>query len=136
MPKVTALTDEIRQQMLLRVRAAPECKHALERLSGEVLEIRIIGHPVYRLAFRDGDVHLGPSAEPTIGAEGSVEVIDAILEGRLDPLAAMLMRKLKTKIDPLRGPLLRTILRASINETKSDMGWERVIGRVPAANGQ
>jgi len=128
---VISLTDEVRQQMLLRIRTAPECKPALEKLCGEVLQIRITGVADYRLAFRDGSVELDPNAEPTILAEGPVEVIDSILAGKLDPLAAIMTRKLKAKVDPLRGPLLRTVLRAGIRGDSHDMGWERVIGRAP-----
>jgi putative sterol carrier protein len=123
----------MRQQMLLRIRTAPECKSALQRLAGEVLQIRITGLTEYRLAFRDGGVELDPEAEPTIFAEGSVEVIDAILAGKLDPLAAILTRRLKAKMDPVRGPLLRTILRAGIRGESHDMGWDRVIGKLPSA---
>jgi len=128
--KVATLSDEARQQMLLRVRSAPECKAALERLAGEVLELRITGLTSYKLAFRDSSVCLDPSATPTMVAEGSVEVIDAILSGKLDPLVAILTRRLKAKLDPARGPLFRTILRAGIKAEPDDMGWDRVIGKI------
>lgn len=131
MMRVAELTDETREQMLLRIRNTPECRPALEKLGGEVLEIRVTGHAVYRLAFRDGTVELDPNAEPTIAAEGAVDVIDSILQGRLDPLAAILTRKLKARIDPIRGPLLRTVLRAGLRSEAEDMGWDRVIGKVP-----
>jgi len=127
--KVATLSHEVRQQMLLRVRSAPECKAALEQLAGEVLEIRITGVTSYKLVFRDSNVYLDPSATPTIVAEGSVEVIDAMLSGQLDPLVAILTRRLKAKLDPARGPLLRTILRAGIKPEPNDMGWDRVIGK-------
>jgi hypothetical protein len=128
---VTLISDEGAQAMLTRIREAPECRRALATLSGEVLEIRITGYRTYRLAFRNGGVELDPTSTPTIAAEASIEVADAIMEGRLDPLVAMLTRRLKAKIDPIRGPLLRTILRAGTAARPTDMGWERVIGRAP-----
>lgn len=134
--KLALLTDEMREQMLLRARSAPECRAALEAMSGEVLELRILGHRTYRLAFRNGSIDLDPEAEPTIVTEAKPEVIDAILEGRLDPLHAMLLRRLKTTIDPRRGPLLRTILRASLGSTTGDMSWERALGKDPRSRRQ
>jgi hypothetical protein len=127
----TLVTDDSVQQVLRRIREAPDCRRALEKLSGDVLDIIVTGHSVYRLVFSDGDVHLDPSATATISVEGSAEVIDAIFCGTLDPLVAMLTRRLKTRIDPVRGPVLRSILRAGIGTSANDMSWERVIGRAP-----
>lgn len=131
--RLVELTEEARQEMLLRAQRAPDCQNALARLAGEVLEVRITGVAVYRLAFRDGGVAIDPDAVPTMTAEGSPEVIDAILQGALDPLAAILTRRLKASLDPLRGPLLRTVLRAGLGRESRDMGWDRVIGRTPEA---
>lgn len=133
--RLAELTEEARHEMLLRAQSAPECQHALAQLAGEVLEIRITGMAVYRLAFRDGTVQIDPGATPTMTAEGTPEVIEAILQGKLDPLAAILTRRLKAALDPLRGPLLRTVLRAGITRETRDMGWDRVIGKVPAPEG-
>ena len=130
--KIAGLNDERRREMLLRIRRDPVCQPALQKLQGEVLQIIITGTADYRLVFKDGSVELDPNAKPTIVAEATPDVMDAMLEGKLDPLAAILTRRLKAKIDPIRGPLLRTILRSGIGATSHDMGWEKVLGNLPA----
>lgn len=127
---LSELDEAARQAMLLRIREDPSCASALKRLQGEVLQIDIVGLAEYRLAFREGSVALDPGAQPSLRVAGAPKVMDAILEGRLDPLVAILTRRLKARIDPVRGPLLRQILCSGLGRTASDMGWDKVIGKL------
>lgn len=127
---LSELDESARQLMLLRIREDQSCASAVQRMQGEVLQIIIVGLAEYRLAFRDGSVCLDPAAVPSLRVEGAPRVMDAILDGRLDPLAAILTRRLKARIDPLRGPLLRQVLCSGLGRTASDMGWDKVIGKL------
>lgn len=51
-------------------------------------------------------------------------VLEDILCGRLDPLVAIVTRRVTTNIDPMIGPHFRSLLLAGQRRTESDMGWQ------------
>ena len=121
------INDRAKGELLMRIRASAECRHALASLQGEVLQIIITDVPSeFRMAFRGASVEEDPTASPTITVEGEQAVMSRILEGELDPLIAIVTRKLKAKADPVRGPLLRTIFRAGGQQRTGDMNWARL----------
>ena len=117
-------------ELLVQIRSSPECAHALSALQGEVLQIIVSDLSMdLRLAFRNRSVEEDPAAVPTITVAGEEGVISRILSGELDPLVAGVTRRLKAKVDPVRGPLLRTIFRAGRRRASSDMNWARIFTR-------
>lgn len=55
----------------------------------------------------------------------SKKVLEKILVGEMDPLTAIMTRKIQTNLTPLTGPSFRALLIAGQQRTESDMGWKR-----------
>jgi putative sterol carrier protein len=120
--------------ILTRIRENPECQPDIQKLQGEVLQFKITGEQEYRFAFRDGGVELDQTAAPTFHIEGQAEVMQSLFEGRLDPLAAILTRRLKITFDPVRGPLIRRIIAAGMGRNindRDDLALNKMLGFLP-----
>jgi putative sterol carrier protein len=95
---------------LTQIRESTECHSDLQKLDGEVLMFKVTGGEEYRIAFRDGTAELDNTAAPTFNFEGRAEVLASIFNGQLSPLAAILTRRVKATLDPVRGPVIARIL--------------------------
>jgi putative sterol carrier protein len=100
-----------------RIQENVECQSEVQKLQGEVLQFKITGVNEYSLAFRNGTVELDREAEPTFRFEGSPEVLSAIFSGQLTPLAAILTRRVKATLDPIRGPLIARIFSVALKQS-------------------
>lgn len=105
--------------ILARIRDNSQCQPDLQKLQGEVLQFKITGAEEYRLAFRNGTVELDNEATPTFHFEGRPEVLSAIFSGQLTPLAAILTRRVKATLDPVRGPVIGRIFSVAFRQAPS-----------------
>ena len=87
----------------------------IAKLQGEVVQIKITEGDEYNFAFRDATVTLSDGAIATIKVEAEEQIIREIIAGRLDPFEALFTRRLRTKFDPIRGPVLRRILLGGVD---------------------
>jgi putative sterol carrier protein len=106
--------------ILTRIQESTECQSDLEKLQGEVLQFKITDGEEYRLAFRDGTVELDNTATPTFHFEGKSDVLASIFEGKLSPLAAILTRRVKATMDPVRGPLIGRVISVGLRQKASE----------------
>jgi putative sterol carrier protein len=102
--------------ILTRIRDNVQCQSDIQKLQGEVLQFKITGAEEYRMAFRNGTVELDNEAAPTFRFEGRPEVLSAIFSGKLTPLAAIMTRRVKATLDPIRGPLIGRIFAAALRQ--------------------
>jgi putative sterol carrier protein len=105
--------------VLSRIRDNVQCQPEVQKLQGEVLQFKITGGEEYRLAFRNDTVELDNQAAPTFRFEGRPEVLSAIFSGQLTPLAAILTRRVKATLDPIRGPLIARIFSVALRQAPS-----------------
>jgi putative sterol carrier protein len=103
--------------ILTLIQDSLECQSEVQKLQGEVLQFKVTGVEEYRLAFRKGTVELDNEATPTFRFEGSSEVLSAIFSGKLSPLAAILTRRVKATLDPVRGPLIARIFSVALKQS-------------------
>ena len=108
--------SETMTSVLTQIRESSECRPDLEKLQGEVLMFKVTGGEEYRFAFRDGSVELDNTATPTFHFEGTSDVLASIFDGRLSPLAAILTRRVKATLDPVRGPVIGRIFSVGLKQ--------------------
>jgi len=106
--------------ILTRIQESTECQSDLERLEGEVLQFKVTDGEEYRLAFREGTVQLDNTATPTFRFEGRSDVLASIFDGKLTPLAAILTRRVKATLDPVRGPAIGRVIAAGLRQKAGD----------------
>jgi putative sterol carrier protein len=106
--------------ILTRIQESTECQPDLEKLDGEVLLFKVTDGEEYRLAFRDGTVELDNTATPTFNFEGSADVLASIFAGKLSPLAAILTRRVKATLDPVRGPVIGRVISVGLRQKTGD----------------
>jgi putative sterol carrier protein len=106
--------------ILTRIQESTECQSDLEKLQGEVLLFKVTDGEEYRLAFRDGTVKLDNTATPTFHFEGRSDVLTSIFDGKLTPLAAILTRRVKATLDPVRGPAIGRVISVGLRPNTSD----------------
>ena len=103
--------------ILARIRDNVQCQPDVQKLQGEVLQFKITGGAEYRLAFRNDTVDLDNEATPTFRFEGSPEVLSAIFSGQLTPLAAIMTRRVKATLDPIRGPVIGRLVFTALRQS-------------------
>lgn len=112
--------NETITSILTRIQESTECQPDLEKLHGEVLMFKVTDGEEYRFAFRDGRVELDNTATATFHFEGSADVLASIFDGTLSPLAAILTRRVKATLDPVRGPLIGRVIAVGMRHKTSD----------------
>jgi putative sterol carrier protein len=105
---------------MTQIRESDECQSDLEKLQGEVLLFKVTGGEEYRFAFRDGTVELDDTATPTFRFEGSADVLASIFDGEVSPLAAILTRRVKATLDPVRGPMIARVFSVALRHRSGD----------------
>jgi putative sterol carrier protein len=106
--------------ILTRIQESADCQSEIQKLQGEVLQFKVTGVEEYCLAFRKGTVELDNEATPTFRFEGTTDVLSAIFSGQLSPLAAILTRRVKATLDPVRGPLIARIFSVALRQTTKE----------------
>jgi putative sterol carrier protein len=112
--------SETMTSVLTQIRENAECQPDIEKLQGEVLLFKVTGGEEFRFAFRDGTVELDNTATHTFSFEGSEDVLASIFDGQLNPLAAILTRRVKATLDPVRGPVIARIFSVGLRRKTSN----------------